>query len=1073
MFDVFKEKLDNYLQEIKKQHTEPSRAFLFLEFIRAVFSKVNVGNASLLPYLERYLKTEEKDKTVVVKGRADAILGNLILEFKTELNQDTILKSEEQLKRYAYAVRKNEGRFRYLLIATDGINFIVYRPTLKDKELTLDNLVLEELDKINIEEMEQEYVYLWMDRYLLYSESKPPTTESFVADFGLDSPIFKNCYKLLEDAWNESKEDPEIKLLYKEWSNYLEIAYGTKVGKESLFLRHTYLSTLAKLMASTYYLGGAVPGSDEELIDIITGDTFLRWGIHLFEEDFFTWIIRKKDIGLEIAKIIVQGLSKYDLTNLSEDVLKGLYQQLVDPAERHDLGEYYTPDWLAEYIVKDVVDEKKSVLDPACGSGTFLVKAIHFKRELMRDEEPENILERILENVVGMDIHPLAVIISKVNYLLALGDLIHYRSQRMGEIHIPVYLSNSLLPPEYGISKEGIEVYFFNADGERFVIPASIIKMSNILDSVIDIIKNAAKENIDGEKDLERRFRANNIELDKVEISILFEVVQTMKRLTREKRDTIWAFILKNIYKPIFLGKKKFDCIVGNPPWLSYRYIDKKEYQEDIKELITERYRLLPKEKAELITQMEIATLFFLRVVDLYLKDNGVIEFVMPRSVFSADQHDNFRRGKYVVRKEGGGIDIGLTKLIDLEGVEPLFNVPSCVVKAVKGVQTQSPIEGEKFKGRLPRRNASLEEALGNLEKEKKSYSVVEIGDRSFITDKDVGVERFAKTRSYYADKFRQGATIVPRTFWFIDIKSHPRLGINPRLPYVETSERAIKYAKDKYIDIKMAGNIENEFLYFAVTGSEIVSFAVLPLPIVVLPIQPMKNRYRLISAPEAKSRGYRHLALWLERVEEEWKNRKSETTEEKSLEWLNYRNKLTLQNPTKRFKVVYNTSGSYIFSAVIDLQRVPLSVKIDGTELRLNGIGIDYTCYYYETNSGGEAYYLVSVLNAPISHELIKDMQSRGLFGRRHICKKILELPIPKYNPSDEKHKKLAELGKNCERKSYELLEGLMERYKSLGKIRSAIRDELENELAEMSELVLEIFEEQTYKNSLRNWVR
>ena len=62
------------------------------------------------------------------------------------------------------------------------------------------------------------------------------------------------------------------------------------------------------------------------------------------------------------------------MRDIQTDVLKGLYESLVDPEQRHDLGEYYTPDWLAHRICAEVIDEplQQRVLDPACGSGTFL-----------------------------------------------------------------------------------------------------------------------------------------------------------------------------------------------------------------------------------------------------------------------------------------------------------------------------------------------------------------------------------------------------------------------------------------------------------------------------------------------------------------------------------------------------------------------------------------------------------------------------------------------------------------------------------------------------------------------------
>ncbi len=76
-------------------------------------------------------------------------------------------------------------------------------------------------------------------------------------------------------------------------------------------------------------------------------------------------------------------IDEYDLSQIREDVLKGVYQQLIDPKDRHDLGEYYTPDWLCERIVNEMLPKHgyKAVLDPSCGSGSFLRAAItHFLR---------------------------------------------------------------------------------------------------------------------------------------------------------------------------------------------------------------------------------------------------------------------------------------------------------------------------------------------------------------------------------------------------------------------------------------------------------------------------------------------------------------------------------------------------------------------------------------------------------------------------------------------------------------------------------------------------------------------
>jgi len=82
---------------------------------------------------------------------------------------------------------------------------------------------------------------------------------------------------------------------------------------------------------------------------------------------------------------------------------------------------------------------------------------------------------------------------------------------------------------------------------------------------------------------------------------------------------------------------------------------------------------------------MEAATLFFCRSSDLYLKNEGLIAFVMPRSVLTgAFHHVNFKKFEKPKMK--------LLKIFDLEEVSPLFKVPSCVLIAVKGGETKYPI---------------------------------------------------------------------------------------------------------------------------------------------------------------------------------------------------------------------------------------------------------------------------------------------------------------------------------------------------------------------------------------------
>ena len=129
------------------------------------------------------------------------------------------------------------------------------------------------------------------------------------------------------------------------------------------------------------------------------------------------------------------------------DLLVDLYQAVFPKRVRHALGEYYTPGWLAEHVLDEAGyqgDPDARLLDPSCGSGTFLVMAINRIRRWHEKNGPVDkgeFCRRILAGVVGYDLHPLAVLSARANYLIALGDLAEHAA---GE-EIPIYLRDSIL----------------------------------------------------------------------------------------------------------------------------------------------------------------------------------------------------------------------------------------------------------------------------------------------------------------------------------------------------------------------------------------------------------------------------------------------------------------------------------------------------------------------------------------------------------------------------------------------------------------------------------------------------
>ena len=90
---------------------------------------------------------------------------------------------------------------------------------------------------------------------------------------------------------------------------------------------------------------------------MLTGQFFRDKSImNLADQDFYRRAIDKaEEIQLvDVMEAFFKRVEEFDWTKIDEDLLKMLYQALVDPADRSGLGEFYTPDWLAEMVLDDI-----------------------------------------------------------------------------------------------------------------------------------------------------------------------------------------------------------------------------------------------------------------------------------------------------------------------------------------------------------------------------------------------------------------------------------------------------------------------------------------------------------------------------------------------------------------------------------------------------------------------------------------------------------------------------------------------------------------------------------------------
>lgn len=296
-----------------------------------------------------------------VRGRIDALLGRTVVEFKSDLRRERD-DAEAQLTRYI-AQRESESGERYVGIATDGADFISFE--LRCGELR-------ELAAYRTNPDDPRGVLTWLSAAVAAGEELDPDPETVVQELGRLSPAWQRSLGDLREAWAESRGHPEARLKRQLWAQRLEQVYGSPVDADDLFFQHTYLAVVAKTIA-VHVLGVPMPAPR----DLLAGRPFDQAGISgVVESDFFDWLLDAD--ADDLVRRIALHASRFRLREVQTDVLKGLYESLIDPQDRHELGEYYTPDWLAARMCAAAIERplEQRVLDPACGSGAFLFHAI-------------------------------------------------------------------------------------------------------------------------------------------------------------------------------------------------------------------------------------------------------------------------------------------------------------------------------------------------------------------------------------------------------------------------------------------------------------------------------------------------------------------------------------------------------------------------------------------------------------------------------------------------------------------------------------------------------------------------
>jgi len=1046
--------IEDYRKRVLGANKELTKKELFKDLLHRLYpNDVEIGkilDAISLGSEKTILNIPRQDK--VHRGSADTLYNKIIIEFENDL-RSSLSHAKEQLAGYLLGSFNSGEGYHFTLIASDFITWRVFSPDVTCIDhldhLHEDELKLNEIStaSFSLTEDNPDDFYYWIDRFLFKEEKQHASLKRVEESFGYQSATFIECYRNLTNVFQEAKKFGEVQVSYEQWLKFLSIAYGSFEDKNNDFIIHTYLSVFAKMLAY------AVVSNDDfieelELKEILNGSIFHKYNIVNFvDNDFFHWVGSEQNFRelKKVFRLLAQEISTFDFSTVDEDILKGVYQELIDLDTRHALGEYYTPDWLCERIVQEFTFKTgQTILDPACGSGSFLRAAVH----RMRETNPGISVEDINQAVFGIDIHPLSVQIAKTTLLLALGkDIIHSRRP----IRLNIIQANTLLAPE-GVQNLFGGEFEVSIDKQKCILNTQIFEdvllfdvALQVCDELADATQRKKPESIHVFETILRK-QYKNGGLSQQVIESFYKLYLGFKQVKENGRDSIWKFIVQNLYKPYFYAGK-FDYIIGNPPWFTFSSIRNEEYQNTLRG-IADHYQVMPERKVN-FPHLEIAAIFLSYCSSYFLKEKGNVAFVLPRSFLSADHHENTRAGK----SQG----FRITHIWDLEKVKPLFRIPSCVLFADKsnGKNQVSPdgIPGSTFSGNLPFHNCNYNTGKNNLTEKNVSWFCIKQGKSSAFSTSN---RRQVKSVNPYKKLFKQGATIVPRAFYFVELDQQIPRDWHDRIVNLKTSAEVEADGKKPWKGNKLSGKMESNFLFRTALSKSILPFALHKPALVALPAiltgnEENENTINLFSADELLQQGYLNASRWFKKAETIWEIHKTNKSKNMFLtDRLNYQHGLTDQKMGMQFLVLYNSSAKDANALVVRREDFDLEFIVESVT------------YVFYTSLENEAHYLSAILNSSVPNALMKAFQARGLFGARHVHKKILDIPFPKYNEQKKKHLRLAQLGARCHELAGQYLtdnppEQNLTAY-HLGRIRLAVKRHISSEMKEIDELVMQI---------------
>lgn len=530
------------------------------------------------------------------RGRSDADYNQVIIEFKNvglfhgNQNSAKFQEALEELSRYIPAKAGIEGLDvrHYQGIAIDG-----------------ESIAFVHISSENGQPIPGPIMPLSPDSVQMVFEAcrqscrRAVTATNLIEDFGHGSVAGGNLMQALATALMLYLDDPnnnKVKMLYQEW----KALYG-QVADLSSFQVEAIINSIGFTCTST---------STDKLSRIL-------FVIHTFDS------------------IIIKLLSA--------EIVKRFYQNIVPQVLRKSLGEFYTPDWLVDVTLDKVegqFDELK-FLDPTCGSASFLLAIIKRIRECS-NLSAVDLLQRITQNVWGFDLNPLAVQTARVNYLIALSDLI---AEAPGiHIEIPILLADAIYAPAPDEGDTSVVNYVIgsNVADLTITLPTVLSQSRDRLDTVFSIMGECVENDMEPVRMIDGLLVHNAITVEERESwePILSSTYARVLDLHRRNWNGIWFRIVRNYFWSSTAGE--FDVIVGNPPWVRWSKLP--ELYRNRVAPTCRKYDIFSRTPYYGGNELDISGLITYTVSDKWLRSGGQLIFLLTQTHFQSASSEGFRR---------------------------------------------------------------------------------------------------------------------------------------------------------------------------------------------------------------------------------------------------------------------------------------------------------------------------------------------------------------------------------------------------------------------------------------------